>query len=161
MGEDFLGILYSYIQGPHGNLAQKENLSHTLKNKVLSLIFLVFHDDNISKRIKTKKIDEATPCISDVVDSRAVVGLGERNLHLAPGAVIMYANGATTEDFRESEVLWWVLLDDYFADFREKNLLRVSWGADHQQYPNSTFGSLKASIFANPATMAAFRVSKV
>ena len=55
-----------------------------------------------------------------MVDSRAVVGLGERNLHLAPGAVIMYANGATTEDFRESEVLWWVLLDDYFADFREK-----------------------------------------
>ena len=55
-----------------------------------------------------------------MVDSRAVVGLGERTLHLAPGAVIMYANGATTEDFRESEVLWWVLLDDYFADFREK-----------------------------------------
>ena len=96
-----------------------------------------------------------------MVDSRAVVGLGERNLHLAPGAVIMYANGATTEDFRESEVLWWVLLDDYFADFREKNLLRVTWGADHQQYPNSTFGSLKASMFANPATMEAFRVSKV
>ena len=46
------------------------------------------------------------------MDSRAVVGLGERTLHLAPGAVIMYANGATTEDFRKSEVLWWVLLDD-------------------------------------------------
>ena len=51
-----------------------------------------------------------------------VVGLGERTLHLAPGAVIMYANGATTENFRESEVLWWVLLDDYFADFREKKI---------------------------------------
>ena len=96
-----------------------------------------------------------------MVDSRAVVGLGERTLHLAPGAVIMYANGATTEDFRESEVLWWVLLDDYFADFREKNLLRVAWGADHQQYANSTFYSLKASMFAIPATMEAFRVSKV
>ena len=55
-----------------------------------------------------------------MVDSRAVVGLGKRTLHLAPGAVIMYANGATTADFRESEVLWWVLLDNYFADFREK-----------------------------------------
>merc|ERR1711860_440616 len=109
-----------YIQGPHGKLVQKENLSHTLKNKVFSLIFLVFHDNNILKRIKTKKIDEATPCLGDVMASRAVVGLGERTLHLAPGAVIMYANGATTEDFRESEVLWWVLLDDYFADFREK-----------------------------------------
>ena len=54
------------------------------------------------------------------MESRAVVGLGERNLDLAPGAVIMYANGATTADFRESEVLWWVLLDDYFADIREK-----------------------------------------
>ena len=57
-----------------------------------------------------------------MVDSRAVVGLGERNLHLAPGAVIIYANGATTADFRESEVLWWVLFDDYFADFREKKI---------------------------------------
>merc|ERR1711946_80575 len=74
----------------------------------------------------------------------------------------MYANGATTEDFRESKVLSWVLLNDNFADFRgKKNLLRVTWGADHQQYPNSTFGSLKASMFANPATMEAFRVSKV
>ena len=53
---------------------------------------------------RQKRIDEATPCFGDVVDSRAVVGLGERNLHLAPGAVIMYANGATTADFRESEV---------------------------------------------------------
>ena len=108
------------VYTPHGNLVLKEFLSHTLKNKVYFLIFLVFHDNNIQKRIKTKKIDEATPCLGDVVDSRAVVGLGERTLHLAPGAVIMYANGATTEDFRESEVLWWVLLDDYFADFREK-----------------------------------------
>ena len=57
-----------------------------------------------------------------MVDSRVVVGLGERNLHLALGAVIMYANGATTKDFRESEVLWWVLLDDYFADFQEKKI---------------------------------------
>ena len=57
-----------------------------------------------------------------MVDSREVVGLGERNLHLGPGAVIMCANGATTEDFRESEVLWWVLLDNYFADFREKKI---------------------------------------
>ena len=55
-----------------------------------------------------------------MVDSRAVVGLGERNLHLAPGAEIMYANEATTAEFRESEVLWWALLDDYFTDFREK-----------------------------------------
>ena len=33
----------------------------------------------------------------------------------------MYAYGATTEAFRESEVLWWVLLDDYLADFWKKN----------------------------------------
>ena len=60
--------------------------------------------------MKTKKIDEATLCLGDVLNSRAVVGLGERNLHLAPWAVILYANGATTEAFRESEVLWWILL---------------------------------------------------
>ena len=53
--------------------------------------------------------------------------------------------------------VWWL-----FRRFsRKKNLLRVAWGADHQQYPNSTFGSMKASMFANPATMEAFRVSKV
>ena len=57
----------------------------------------------------------------DVLDSRAVVGLGERNILLSPGSVIMYANGATMEAFREFKVLWWVLLDDYFAYFREKN----------------------------------------
>ena len=73
----------------------------------------------------------------------------------------MYANGATMEAFREFEVLWWVLLDDYLAGFRKKNLLRVAGGADHQQDPNNTFGSLKASMSANPATMEAFRVSKV
>ena len=70
------------IQGPHDKLALKEFLSHTLTNKVFFLIFLVFHDNNIQKRIKTKKIDEATPCLGDVVDSRAVVGLGERNYHI-------------------------------------------------------------------------------
>ena len=68
-----------------------------------------------------KKNDEATPCLGDVLDPRAVVGIGERNLLLAPGAVIMYANGATTEAFIESEVIWWVLLDDYLADFRKIN----------------------------------------
>ena len=57
-----------------------------------------------------------------MVDSRVVVGPGERSLHLAPGAVIMYANGATTEDFREFEVLWWVLMDDYFAIFERKKI---------------------------------------
>ena len=31
--------IYIYIQGPHGNLGLKENLSHTLKNKVIILIF--------------------------------------------------------------------------------------------------------------------------
>ena len=35
------------IQGPHGKSVLKENLSHTLKNKVFFLIFLVFHDNNI------------------------------------------------------------------------------------------------------------------
>ena len=43
------------IQGPHGKSVLKENLSHTLKNKVFFLIFLVFHYNNIEKRIKTKK----------------------------------------------------------------------------------------------------------
>ena len=64
-----------------------------------------------------------------MLDSRVVVGVGDRNLLLAPGAVIMYAYGATTEAFRESEVLWWVLLDDYLAGFRKKNLLGVAGGA--------------------------------
>ena len=44
---------------------------------------------------------------------------------------------------------------------KKKMLLRVTGGADHQQDPNNTFGSLKASMSANPATMEAFRVSKV
>ena len=48
------------------------------------------------------------------------MGLGERTLLLVPGAVIMYANRATTEAFRESDVLCWVLLDDYLAGFQEK-----------------------------------------
>ena len=52
-----------------------------------------------------------------MLDSRAVVGLVKRYLFLAPAAVIMYANRATTKAFWESEVLWWVLLDDYLADF--------------------------------------------
>ena len=43
----------------------------------------------------------------------------------------------------------------------KKNLLRVAGGADHQQDPNNTFGSLKATMSANPATMEAFRVSSV
>ena len=43
-----------------------------------------------------------------------------RTLLLAPGAVIMYANGATMETFRKFEVLWWALLDDYLAGFREE-----------------------------------------
>ena len=53
----------------------------------------------------------------------------------------MFGNGATMEAFREFEVLWWVLLDDYLAGLK-KNLLRVAGGADHQQDPNNTFGSL-------------------
>jgi len=74
----------------------------------------------IYRRGERRKIDEPTLCLSDVLDSIAVAGLGERTLLLAPGAVIMY-NGATTEAFRESEVLWWVLFDDYPAGFRNKN----------------------------------------
>ena len=35
------------LQGPHGKLVLKEFLSHTLKNKVFFLIFLVFHDNII------------------------------------------------------------------------------------------------------------------
>ena len=67
----------------------------------------------------------------------------------------MSANPVTMEAFRESEVLRWILLDDYLA------VLRVAWGADHQKDPNDTFDSLKASKSANPATMEDFRVSKV
>ena len=37
----------SNIQGPHDKLAQKEFLSHTLKNKVIILIFLVLLENNI------------------------------------------------------------------------------------------------------------------
>ena len=67
------------------------------------------------------------PCLGDVLDSRAVVGIGLRTLLLSPGAVIIYANGATIEAFREFEMLWWVLLDDNLAGFREKKiLLRVA-----------------------------------
>ena len=74
----------------------------------------------------------------------------------------MYGDGATMEAFRLFEILWWVLLDDYIAGFREKKIvLRVVGGADHQQDPNNTFCSPNASMSANPATMEAFRVSKV
>ena len=45
-----------------------------------------------------------------MLDFRVVVGLGERNLLLTPWVLIMSANGATMEAFKESEVLWWVLL---------------------------------------------------
>ena len=76
----------------------KEFLSYTLKNKVI-IFFFVLHENYIDK----KKRDKATPCLGDVLDSRAVVGLGERNLLLAPRAVIMYANRATMEAFREFE----------------------------------------------------------
>ena len=54
----------------------KEFLSYTLKNKVI-IFFFVLHENYIDK----KKRDKATPCLGDVLDSRAVVGLGERNLH--------------------------------------------------------------------------------
>ena len=49
------------------------------------------------------------PPSASVLDSRAIVGLGERNLLLATGVLIMSANGATMEAFRESVVLWLVL----------------------------------------------------
>ena len=62
-----------------------------------------------------------------MLDSRAVVELVERTLLLAPWAVIMYVNGATTEAFMESKVLWWVLFDDYLAGFREKNSPEGCW----------------------------------
>ena len=55
-----------------------------------------------------------------MLDSRAVVELVERTLLLSPWAVIMHVNGATTEAFMESKVLWWVLFDDYHAGFRKK-----------------------------------------
>ena len=94
--------------------------------------------------------------------SRAVVGLGELTLLLAHGAVIMYANGTTMEAFRESEVLWWVLLDDYLAGFREKKIL-----PEGCRWSGSSTGSQQHFWFpeslnvANTATMEAFRVSKV
>ena len=86
-----------------------------------------------------------------MLDSRAVVGLVERTLLLALGAVIMYPKGATTEAFRESAVLWWVLLDDILVGFREKNSPEGCRGS----------GSPKASMPANSATMDALRVSKM
>ena len=64
------------------------------------------------------------------------------------------------EAFRESEVLWWVLLDDYIAGSKKKIILRVKGGADHQKDSNYTFGSLKASMSTNSATMEAFMMSK-
>jgi len=45
--------------------------------------------------------------------------------------------------------------------FEIKILLSVAGEADHQQDPNNTFDSLKASMSANPATMEDYRVSKV
>ena len=40
-------LVFNNVQGPHDKSAQKEFLSHTLKNKVFFFIFLVFHDNNI------------------------------------------------------------------------------------------------------------------
>ena len=43
----FQNLIKKVLQGPHGKSVLKEFLSHTLKNKVFFLIFLVFHDNNI------------------------------------------------------------------------------------------------------------------
>ena len=86
----FIYIPYICVQGRQNKSAQKEFLSHTLKNKVISLIFFVLHYNDIYKRIKKKKLDEATLCLRDLLDSRAVVGLGERTL--LPGHVLEWGH---------------------------------------------------------------------
>ena len=69
--------------------------------------------------MKKPFFDEATLRLGEVLDSRAVVGLGERNLLLAPRALMMSANGATMEAFMELEVLGSV--DDLLAGFKKKS----------------------------------------
>ena len=49
-----------------------------------------------------EKLMKQPLCLGDLLDSRAVLGLVERNLLMAPWVVIMYANEATMEAFRES-----------------------------------------------------------
>ena len=61
------------------NRHKRVSLSHTLK-KSYQLDIFILHENDIQKRIKKKKIDEATRCLGDVLDSRAVVGPRERNL---------------------------------------------------------------------------------
>ena len=96
----------------------KENLSHTHKNKVFFLIFLVFHDNNILKRIKTNKIDEATLCFGDTLDYSVVVGLGDRNL--LPGHVEEWGLHGGLQGVRSVLV---ATVDDSFAGFQKNNSL--------------------------------------
>ena len=51
-------------------------------------------------------------------------------------------------------------VDDPLVGFKKMSR-ELHGGADHQQDPNNTFYSLKASMFANLATMEAFRESEV
>ena len=73
-----------------------------------------------------KRFDEAI-CFGDALDSRALAGPGERTLLLAPGAVIMSANGTTIEAFREYQVLWWALLMILSQAFQKFSRGLVLW----------------------------------
>merc|ERR1711860_222335 len=141
-----------YIQGPHGKLVQKENLSHTLKNKVFSLIFLVFHDNNILKRIKTNKIDEATLCFGDTLDYSVVVGLGERTL--LPGHVREWGIHGGLQGVQSVLV---APVDDSFAGFQKNNSLG---GCRGERFINKSVVS-SLGMSANPVTMEAFRELKL
>ena len=80
------------------------------------MIFLVFHDNNIEKRIKTKKLDEATPCLGDTLEYSVVVGLGERTL--LPGHVREWGLHGGLQGAQSVEV---APVDDSFAGFQKNN----------------------------------------
>ena len=62
------------------------------------------------------------------------------------------------EAFRESEGFWWVLL---MISFQKNRNTGLKGGADHIRDANNTSDSLKASMFASPATTEAFNESEM
>ena len=89
--------LYS-IQGPHHKSTQKEILSHTLSSIYLYGI-----------KMENKNFDEATLWFCEAL---LLVREWYRSSKLSS-----LGNGANMEAFRESEVLWWVLLMILSQDF--------------------------------------------
>ena len=93
------------VQGRHYKYVLKEFPLTHLKIK-LSAYFFLYYMKMIYRRGKRKNnLVKPPPCLRDVLDSRTVVGPGERTL--LPGHVREWGHHG---GLQESEVFWWVLL---------------------------------------------------